>query len=136
MQKQYILDNPSSKVLSNYLATLIRLQRHKGVCVVISTQEPTVSTNLIALCLVTVIYRFTSPAWYLALKKHISAIDNYKDIMREIKGLKTGAALVYALNAVLGKDKSRKVIKATRRLLSVDIRSQITRDGGESIIAV
>jgi DNA helicase HerA-like ATPase len=136
MREQYMLDNPGSKVLSNYLATLIRLQRHKGVRVVISTQEPTVSTDLIALCSVTVIHRFTSPAWYSALMKHISAMDNHKDIMREIEGLKTGAALVYAPNAVLGKDNGGKVIKATGRLLRVDVRSRITRDGGESIMAV
>jgi hypothetical protein len=62
MREQYMLDNPSSKVLSNYLATLIRLQRYKGVRMVISIQEPTVLTNLIALYSVTVIYCFTSPA--------------------------------------------------------------------------
>lgn len=131
-----MLDNPGSKVLSNYLATLIRLQRHKGARVVISTQEPTVSTDLIALCSVTIIHRFTSPAWYSALKKHINAMDNDKDTMREIEGLNTGVALVYAPNAVLGKDEGGHVVKATGRLLKVHVRSRITCDGGESIMAV
>jgi hypothetical protein len=77
-----MLDTPGSNFLTDCLARTIRLQRYQGAHVIISTQEPTVSTDLIALCSVTVIHRFTSPAWYNALKKHINAMDNDKAIMR------------------------------------------------------
>jgi hypothetical protein len=131
-----MLNNPGAKLLTNELATLIRMQRHEGVRVIISTQEPTISTDLIALCSVTVIHRFTSPAWYSALKKHINAMDNDKDILRQIECLRTGEALIYAPAAVLGKGEDGQIIKAPGRLLNVNIRMRITRDGGESIMAV
>ncbi|KAH7079616.1 hypothetical protein FB567DRAFT_125993 [Paraphoma chrysanthemicola] len=133
---KYMLNTPGSKVLNDYLATLIRLQRHKGARVVISTQEPTVSTDLIALCAVTVVHRFTSPAWYLALKRHINAMDDDKDTMRQIEGLDTGEALVYSPNAVLEKHFDGSLVKATGRLMRLSIRKRITRDGGESIMAI
>ena len=123
-------------MLTGYLATLIRLQRHKGVRVVISTQEPTVSTDLIALCSVTVIHRFTSPAWYSALKKHINAMDNDKEILRQIESLETGEALVYAPNAVMGREEDGTLVKLPGQLLKLNIRKRITKDGGESIMAV
>ncbi|KAH7396264.1 hypothetical protein BKA66DRAFT_596907, partial [Pyrenochaeta sp. MPI-SDFR-AT-0127] len=111
-------------------------KRHKGVRVIISTQEPTVSTDLIALCSVTFIHRFTSPVWYAALRKHINAMDNDKEIMQQIEGLQTGEALVYAPNAVLGMNDDEKIIKATGRLLRLNIRKRVTFDGGDSIMAV
>jgi len=131
-----MLNTPGSKMLTGYLATLIRLQRHKGVRVVISTQEPTVSTDLIALCSVTVIHRFTSPAWYSALKKHINAMDNDKEILRQIESLETGEALVYAPNAVMGREEDGTLVKLPGQLLKLNIRKRITKDGGESIMAV
>lgn len=132
-----MLDTPGSTLLSNRLATTIRLQRHMGVRVIISTQEPTVSTDLIALCSVTVMHRFTSPAWYSALKKHIGVLGGEdKTIMRQIEELETGEALVYAPSAALGKDDDGTLIKATGRLMRLNIRKRVTTDGGESVMAV
>lgn len=131
-----MLDNPGAKVLTNYLTTLIRLQRHRGCRVIISTQEPTVSTDLIALCSVTVIHRFTSPAWYAALKKHINVLHESNDLMQQIENLQTGEALIYAPNAVLGRHEDGTIQKATGRLLRLNIRKRVTRDGGESVMAM
>jgi DNA helicase HerA-like ATPase len=131
-----MLNTPGSRILNDYLATLIRLQRHKGARIVISTQEPTVSTDLIALCAVTVVHRFTSPAWYAALKKHINAMDDDNDTMRQIECLDTGEALVYSPNSVLEKNFDGSLVKATGRLIRLSIRKRITRDGGESIMAI
>jgi hypothetical protein len=131
-----MLNTPGSIILTNYLTKVIRLQRHLGARVVISTQEPTVSTDLIALCSVTVIHRFTSPAWYNALKKHINAMDDDHRMMQDIENLETGEALVYAPNAVLGKKEDGTLIKATGRLLKLNVRDRVTLDGGESIMAV
>jgi DNA helicase HerA-like ATPase len=131
-----MLNTPGSKVLTEYLTRVIRLQRHLGARVVISTQEPTVSTDLIALCSVTVIHRFTSPAWYNALKKHINAMEDDEKIMHDIEGLETGEAFVYAPNTVLDKNEDGILVKATGRLLRLNIRDRVTLDGGESIMAV
>ncbi|CAO2647392.1 Nn.00g083140.m01.CDS01 [Neocucurbitaria sp. VM-36] len=133
---KYMLDNPGSKVLTEYLKTLTRLERHKGARIIISTQEPTVSTDLIALCSVTVIHRFTSPAWYVALKKHIHAMENDEATMEQIEALKTGEALIYSPNTVLGKNENGTLRKATGRLLKLNIRMRVTSDRGESVMAI
>ena len=131
-----MLDTPGSKILTDHLTRVIRLQRHQGARVIISTQEPTIATELIALCSVTVMHRFTSPAWYAALRKHINAVDDDKEIMQQIENLETGETLVYSPNAVLGKNDDGSLIKATGRLLRLNIRNRVTLDGGASIMAV
>jgi len=131
-------DSPGSKFLADSLDHTIRLQRHLGTRMIISTQEPTTSTDLIALCNMTVIHRFTSPTWYAALRRHISALDNNDDkaLMQRIEGLETGEALVYCPSTVLAKNDDGSLAKATGQLLKINIRKRITEDGGESIMAV
>jgi hypothetical protein len=82
------------------------------------------------------VHRFTSPVCYNALKKHISAMDDDKAIMRQIEGLETGEALVYSPSAVLGQNEDDSLVKATGRLLRLNIRKRVTQDGGDSIMAV
>jgi hypothetical protein len=115
---------------------VIRLQRHQGVRVIVSTQEPTIATELIALCSIIFMHRFTSPAWYAALKQHINVVENNADIMQYVEALDTGEALVYSPNAVLGKNADGSLIKPTGRLMKVSIRNRVTLDGGTSIMAV
>ena len=66
-----MLPNPGAKALKERLLTTVRLQRHYGVRIVISTQEPTLLTDLITLCSVTIMLRFSSPEWFAAIKRHI-----------------------------------------------------------------
>lgn len=80
----------------------------------IATQEPTVSPALLDLCNVTVIHRFTSPAWFQAIKKHIAGATmadesgsreqdakSSDQIFHRIVRLKTGEALVFCPTALL-----------------------------------
>ena len=129
-------NTPGSKIFAEYLTGTIRLQRHKGARIVISTQEPTITTDLIALCSVTIMHRFTSPAWYAALRKHINAVEGDFEIMQCIEALDTGEALVYCPNAVLGKNEDESLIKPIGRLMKVHVRNRVTLDGGASIMAV
>jgi len=62
--------------LTNTLLSSIRLQRHLGTRVFISTQEPTISPKLLDLCSITVVHRFTSPDWLRELRSHLAALDN------------------------------------------------------------
>jgi DNA helicase HerA-like ATPase len=131
-----MFNTSGSKILTDYLTRVIRLQRHQGARVVISTQEPTIATDLISLCSITVMHRFTSPTWYAALRKHINAVEDDRDIMQQIEALDTGEALVYSPNAVLGKNEDGSLRKAIGRLLRVNVRNRVTLDGGASILAV
>ncbi|KAF1928308.1 uncharacterized protein M421DRAFT_158285 [Didymella exigua CBS 183.55] len=133
---KYMLNTSGAKILTDYLTRVIRLQRHQGARVVISTQEPTIATDLIALCSVIIMHRFTSPTWYAALKKHINAVEDDWNIMQRIEAFDTGEALVYSPNAVLGRHEDGSLIKATGKLMRVNVRNRVTLDGGASIMAV
>ena len=132
-----MLPNPGAKALNESLLTTIRLQRHYGARLIISTQEPTLLTDLIALCSVTVIHRFSSPEWFAAIKRHIPMKpEEHHMVMRVIEGLKTGIALVYSPNSVLGKDEEGRLIKGVGRFLELKVRKRVTSDGGQSVLAV
>lgn len=73
---KYMRDSAESQSLTNSLLETIRLQRHLGVRVLVSTQEPTVSTKLLDLCSVTVVHRFTSPDWLRTLRGHLAGISS------------------------------------------------------------
>jgi hypothetical protein len=127
---------PGAKSLNETLLQTIRLQRHYGACVIGSTQESTLLTDLIALCFVTVIHRFSSPEWFSANKRHIlTTAENRGGLVRRIESLTTGRAIVYSPSAVLGRDKWGCLITGTGMMIDVKIR-RITSDGGSSLLAV
>ncbi|KAH8732413.1 hypothetical protein GQ44DRAFT_754941 [Phaeosphaeriaceae sp. PMI808] len=132
-----VLTSHSAKSLTETLLQTIRLQRHHGARVVISTQEPTLLTDLIALCSITVIHRFSSPEWFSAIKRHIPVTTEDRDsLLQRIESLTTGTAIVYSPNAVIGCDDDGNLIKGTSRMIKVSIRKRVTSDGGQSMLAV
>ena len=116
--------------LTNTLLSVIRLQRHLGARIVISTQEPTISPSLLDLCSVTIAHRFTSPHWMCSLKAHLAALatnspqldsdtECYSANTNELSGsyskkkaidrifgeivrLRVGEALLFAPTAIVG----------------------------------
>jgi hypothetical protein len=132
-----MLNVPGAKSLNETLLQTIRLQRHYGARVVISTQEPTLLTDMIALCSVTVIHRFSSPEWFSAIKRHIPIIAEDRDsLMRRIESLTTGKAIIYSPSAVLDRDEHGNLVTGTSKMINVSIRTRITSDGGQSVLAV
>ncbi|KAI5921244.1 hypothetical protein F4810DRAFT_372079 [Camillea tinctor] len=103
------------RTLTNTLLSTIRLQRHLGVRVVISTQEPSVSPKLLDLCSATLVHRFSSPAWEQMLCGHLAGASlekedggstgtkkDKKDLFRNIVNLKVGEAFLFAPSALVG----------------------------------
>ncbi|KAI5124859.1 hypothetical protein M0805_007292 [Coniferiporia weirii] len=135
---KYLSTNHGSSGLTKSLLTLIREQRHKGMRVIISTQEPTVVPPvLIDLCTVTVLHRFSSPSWYEHILKHVSA-DLGSDAFDRVVKLQTGEAIVLApsgLYAYTGAFENT-VGQYGRRYLHVRMRGRVTKDGGASILVV
>ena len=135
--------------LTDTLLSTIRLQRHLGARVFISTQEPTISPALLDLCSVTIVHRFTSPAWLSTLKTHLAALDlthqedksenTTRDVFTEIVRLRVGEALCFAPSAIIGVEKSSGGGVKTKRLgkdyLKIKVRERVTKDGGKSIMA-
>lgn len=141
---------PEAASLTNTLLSSIRLQRHLGTRVFISTQEPTVSTKLLDLCSITVVHRFTSPEWLRCLKSHLAALGRaevddssqnkiLKSTFNRIVSLRTGEALLFAPSAIIGtkigKEGEAGMEKLGSKYLKIKVRGRITNDGGKSVMA-
>ncbi|KJZ79509.1 hypothetical protein HIM_00978 [Hirsutella minnesotensis 3608] len=72
---KFMTDSEECVTLTETLLATIRLQRHLGTRVVISTQEPTISPKLLDLCSITIVHRFTSPDWFRSLKRHLAGAN-------------------------------------------------------------
>lgn len=132
-----MLDLPGAKSLNSHLKSIIRQQRHYGARMIVSTQEPGLLADLIALSSITIMHRFSSPEWFSALKKHIPVdVIDHRELMGKIEKLRIGAALVYSPNAVLDIDSDGSLVKSTSKLLEMHIRRRVTADGGQSILSV
>ncbi|KKY38925.1 hypothetical protein UCDDA912_g01060 [Diaporthe ampelina] len=83
---KYMNDSGEASTLTEQLLATIRLQRHLGARVVISTQEPTVSPRLLDLCSVTVVHRFTSPEWLRALRRHLAGAEEASAMLGRAAG--------------------------------------------------
>jgi hypothetical protein len=137
------------------LLSAVRLQRHLGVRMIISTQEPTVSTSLLNLCSVIIVHRFTSPEWLRVLHKHLAgAVENpfsaqahsdtagpqSETLFEQIVALRVGEALLFAPTAIVGAslcDDGHVTFHQLRHgNLHVKIRSRLTSDGGRSILSL
>ncbi|KAJ5817144.1 hypothetical protein N7447_009377 [Penicillium robsamsonii] len=69
---KYMKDSVEARNFTDTLLSTVRLQRHLGARILISTQEPTISSDLLSLCSVTIVHRFSSPAWIRALQGHVA----------------------------------------------------------------
>ena len=102
--------SPEALDLTETLLSIIRQQRHLGARVIIATQEPTLAPTLLELCSLTIIHRFSSPAWFKAIKSHIAGAGTEQldsndgaptDVFHKIVRLATGEALVFCPTALL-----------------------------------
>jgi hypothetical protein len=102
--------SPEAADLTDTLLSVVRQQRHLAARVLIATQEPTLAPALLELCNVTIIHRFSSPAWFKAIKSHIAGagIEGLgpnntasSTIFQKIVRLPTGEALVFCPTALL-----------------------------------
>ncbi|TRM67969.1 hypothetical protein BD626DRAFT_480382 [Schizophyllum amplum] len=89
---KYLSSTKGFSGLTKSLLTLIREQRHHGLRVIISTQEPTVVPPvLLDLCSVAILHRFSSPAWWTHICGHVSADFSESDAFDKIVRLRVGA---------------------------------------------
>ncbi|KUJ12771.1 uncharacterized protein LY89DRAFT_592320, partial [Mollisia scopiformis] len=153
---KYMNSASEATALTNTLLSSIRLQRHLGTRVFISTQEPTISPKLLDLCSLTIVHRFSSPDWLRCLKSHLAALDVEEDsvhsqkskiinIFNKIVKLRVGEALLFAPSATIGigvsdspgsKLPEAKMLRLGLGFLKIKIRARITADGGKSVLAI
>lgn len=154
---KYMDSSVEARSFTESLLSTVRLQRHLGIRIVITTQEPTISPALLGLCSVSIVHRFSSPAWLRVLKHHIAGAAISEDASREsgtrtgyasvserslfdrIVRLRVGEALLFAPSAVIGNSSGNRENSIIQKLgagyLQVKIRSRLTEDGGKSVIS-
>lgn len=146
------------------LVSVVRLQHHLAAHMIISTQEPTISTALLNLCSITIVHHFMSPEWLHILKNHIAGAsdnsfhlkkiitayserqsqesretkNNLASLFSRIVHLQVGEALLFCPSAIIEssvKDGHVNYNHLGANHLGVRIRSRLTLDGGRSVIS-
>ncbi|KNG91128.1 hypothetical protein ANOM_000524 [Aspergillus nomiae NRRL 13137] len=161
---KYMNSSAEAEIFTETLLSAVRLQRHLGTRVIISTQEPTVSTALLNLCSVTIVHRFTSPEWLRTLQKHLAAaainlfspksgFGNHGSETEEsgaekestsafdiIVHLRVGEALLFAPSAIVKvgtlEDGRVEFHRLGSDILPIKIRERLTSDGGKSVLSI
>ncbi|KAI1468749.1 uncharacterized protein F4812DRAFT_344786 [Daldinia caldariorum] len=141
---KFLNQGGEARILTGDLLSIIRQQRHTGTRVLVATQEPTLSPELIDLSNVTFVHRFLSPSWYETLKKHLAGAqekssDDAKPLFDIIVALRTGEALLFCPTAQMDIEENTSARKRVKPLgngyAKVKIRKRLTADGGKSIVA-
>lgn len=135
---KYMNSATEATTLTQTLLSSIRLQRHLGTRVFISTQEPTISPALLDLCSITIVHRFSSPEWLRCLRQHLAALDKdnldldvesegsernsngQKEIFGQIVKLRVGEALLFAPSAIVGVEKKDAVAGKIQSVFGMD----------------
>lgn len=139
--KYLSLSRGGSTELTKRILSIIRQQRHLGIRVIISTQEPTILPPVIIdLCTVIILHRFQSPAWWEHIVKHVSADFSLEDAFDRVVRLQTGQSVIFAPSGI-GMFKANELGGVDdlglfgRRYLICKTRKRLTDDGGASILA-
>ncbi|KAK1141817.1 hypothetical protein N8T08_008482 [Aspergillus melleus] len=157
----YMNSSAEASAFTNTLLSVVRLQRDLGVRVIISTQEPAISTALLNLCFVTVVHRFTSPEWLRFLRHHLAgAVDNCfaltpgsenelgdctekgeaEPLLTKIVRLGVGQALLFAptvtVRTTVADDGKMTIHQLGAKHLTIKVRARLTDDGGKSVLSM
>ncbi|KAN0076806.1 hypothetical protein V8E55_010661 [Tylopilus felleus] len=157
---KYLSLNRGVAGLTKSLLTLTREQRHLAMRVLISTQEPTVIPPvLLDLCTVAIMHRFSSPAWWDHLARHVSTDIWTEEGFDTVVKLQTGEAIVFAPSGMgvfpddsgtnkTATEKDSVPAEGTmrkppltlgqfgRRVILMKTRARVTKDGGASVLVV
>ncbi|KAF7567787.1 hypothetical protein PtrM4_124000 [Pyrenophora tritici-repentis] len=145
----------AAKAFTEKLLRTVREQRHQAVRVVIATQEPSINTQLLDLCSITMVHRCTSPAWFNVLKQHVAALylnlptssqagvgsdeksevsEDDRALFHKIVRLKLGESLLFCPSAVV-KVVGEGIERIEGSYVRFKTRQRVTADGGKSKLA-
>ena len=107
--------------LMTSVVEVIREMRHKGVSVVVASQDPVnVPSSVVELSSVVCLHRFNSPGWLKHIQRSLAALGNLTPAM--LASLRTGEAFVWANRS--------SDVAFTRHATKVHMRPRVTRHGG------
>ena len=117
----------NNKDLTSTIVTAIREMRHKGVSMMIASQDPmSLPTDIIELSSVMLLHRFNSPQWVKHVQHSITQLQNLT--ASDMASLGTGEAYLWATKAT---DKG-----VTSRPVKISTRPRVTKHGGDTIKAI
>lgn len=109
------------------LIEVVREMRHKGVSIMVASQDPpSVPVSLIELSTQIIMHKFNSPAWLKHIQKANAALANLTP--ERMASLKAGEAYIWSSKAT---DES-----FTKGAMKVRCRPRVTQHGGETRVAV
>lgn len=116
-----------NKDLTSTIVTAIREMRHKGVSMMIASQDPmSLPTEIIELSSIMLMHKFNSPQWVKHVQKSITQLQTLSSA--DMASLVPGEAYLWAT-----KSTDRGV---TARPMKVSTRPRVTKHGGDTIKAV
>ncbi|KAF2765930.1 hypothetical protein EJ03DRAFT_354457 [Teratosphaeria nubilosa] len=144
---KYLQKTSAAESFVEAILSTVRLQRHKAARVIVATQEPTISDKLLDLCSLTIVHRFTSPAWFASIQEHVSGASamtrterERKEMFGRIVALRTGESLVFSPSAFVrtkrGEDGEWVPGRLGADCVKMKTRLRVTRDGGRSEMSV
>ena len=117
----------NDKELVGSITTAIREMRHKGVSIMIASQDPmSLPNEIIELSSIVLLHRFNSPQWVKHVQKSITPLGTLT--AAEMSNLKSGEAYLWANKA------SDSII--TTKPVKINVRPRVTKHGGDTIQAV
>ena len=117
----------NDKELVGSITTAIREMRHKGVSIMIASQDPmSLPNEIIELSSIVLLHRFNSPQWVKHVQKSITPLGSLT--AAEMSSLKSGEAYLWANKA------SDSII--TSKPVKINVRPRVTKHGGDTIQAV
>lgn len=115
------------KKMVDSITVAIKEMRHKGVSIMIASQNPVgLPTEIIELSSIILLHKFNSPAWVKHIQKSITSMQSLSSA--DLASLGSGEAYLWANKA------TEKTI--TIRPMKISIRPRVTKHGGETIHAV
>lgn len=116
-----------NKDLTSTIVTAIREMRHKGVSMMIASQDPmSLPTEIIELSSVMLMHKFNSPQWVKHVQKSITQLQTLSS--SDMATLMPGEAYLWATKST---DKG-----VTSRPMKISTRPRVTKHGGDTIKAV
>ena len=116
-----------NKDLTGTIVTAIREMRHKGVSMMIASQDPmSLPTEIIELSSVMLMHKFNSPQWVKHVQKSITQLQTLSS--SDMATLLPGEAYLWATKST---DKG-----VTTRPMKISTRPRVTKHGGDTIKAV
>lgn len=116
-----------NKDLTSTIVTAIREMRHKGVSMMIASQDPmSLPTEIIELSSIMLMHKFNSPQWVKHVQKSITQLQTLSS--SDMANLVPGEAYLWATKST---DKG-----VTNRPMKISTRPRVTKHGGDTIKAV